>query len=310
MCICSQMSEDIPFDKSLALAPDTAEEVVPGVRRVMANNPGPFTFKGTISYIVGKGNVAIIDPGPDDPAHIGALLEAVRNETVTHIFVTHTHRDHSPAVPAIKAATGATVYAEGPHRAARPLHIGEHNPLDASADRDFVPDVALKDGTIVEGDGWRIEAITTPGHTANHMCYALKDTNILFAGDHVMAWATSIVAPPDGAMSDYMASLNKLAKRSETIYLPGHGPAITDAPRFVSYYILHRKAREASILHRLGKGETDIPTIVRAIYIGIDPRLTGAAGLSVLAHLEDLVARGMVETDGQPAVDGVYRLAR
>jgi glyoxylase-like metal-dependent hydrolase (beta-lactamase superfamily II) len=310
MGICSQMSEDIPFDKSLALAPDTAEEVVPGVRRVMANNPGPFTFKGTISYIVGKGNVAIIDPGPDDPAHIGALLEAVRNESVTHIFVTHTHRDHSPAVPAIKAATGATVYAEGPHRAARPLHIGEHNPLDASADRDFVPDVALKDGAVVEGDGWAIEAITTPGHTANHMCYALKGTNILFAGDHVMAWATSIVAPPDGAMSDYMASLNKLAKRSETIYLPGHGPAITDAPRFVSYYILHRKAREASILHRLGKGETDIPTIVRAIYIGIDPRLTGAAGLSVLAHLEDLVVRGMVETDGQPAVDGIYRLAR
>ena len=234
----------------------------------------------------------------------------MRNETVTHIFVTHTHRDHSPAVPAIKRETGATVYAEGPHRAARPLHIGEHNPLDASADRDFVPDVALKDGAVVEGDGWRIEAITTPGHTANHMCYALKDKNILFAGDHVMAWATSIVAPPDGAMSDYMASLNKLAKRSETIYLPGHGPAIKDAPRFVNYYILHRKAREASILHRLGKGETDIPSIVRAIYIGIDPRLTGAAGLSVLAHLEDLVARGVVETDGQPAIDGVYRLAR
>jgi glyoxylase-like metal-dependent hydrolase (beta-lactamase superfamily II) len=308
MGICSQMSEDIPFDKSLALAPDTAEEVVPGVRRVMANNPGPFTFKGTISYIVGKGNVAIVDPGPDDPAHIGALLEAVRNETVTHIFVTHTHRDHSPAVPAIKAATGATVYAEGPHRAARPLHIGEHNPLDASADRDFVPDVALKEGAVVEGDGWAIEAITTPGHTANHMCYALKGTNILFAGDHVMAWATSIVAPPDGAMSDYMASLNKLAKRSETIYLPGHGPAITDAPRFVSYYILHRKAREASILHRLGKGETDIPTIVRAIYIGIDPRLMNAAGYSVLAHLEDLVGRGIVATNGDPVISGKYRL--
>jgi glyoxylase-like metal-dependent hydrolase (beta-lactamase superfamily II) len=307
--LLAAMSEDIPFDKSLDLAPDTVDEVVPGVRRVMANNPGPFTFKGTISYIVGRGNVAIVDPGPDDPAHIGALLDAVRGETVTHIFVTHTHRDHSPAVPAVKAATGATVYAEGPHRAARALHIGEHNPLDASADRDFVPDVALKDGAVVEGDGWRIEAVATPGHTANHMCYALKDKNVLFAGDHVMAWATSIVAPPDGAMSDYMASLAKLAKRSETIYLPGHGPAIKDAPRFVNYYILHRKAREASILHRLSKGETDIPTIVRAIYIGIDPRLTGAAGLSVLAHLEDLVARGVVETDGQPAIDGVYRLA-
>jgi len=233
----------------------------------------------------------------------------VRNETVTHIFVTHTHRDHSPAVPAIKAATGATVYAEGPHRAARLLHIGEHNPLDASADRDFRPDVALKDGEVVAGDGWAVEAVATPGHTANHMVYALKEENALFAGDHVMAWATSIVAPPDGAMNDYMASLTKLAQRKETIYFPGHGPAIADAPRFVNYYILHRKAREASILYRLSKGETDIPTIVRAIYIGIDPRLTGAAGLSVLAHLEDLVARGLAETDGQPAIDGIYRLA-
>ena len=164
---------------------------MPGVRRIMANNPGPFTFKGTVSYIIGHGKVAIVDPGPDDEAHIGALLDAVRNETVTHIFVTHTHRDHSPAVPAIKAATGATVYAEGPHRAARLLHIGEHNPLDASADRDFRPDVALKDGEVVAGDGWAIEAVATPGHTANHMAYALKEKNALFAGDHVMAWATS-----------------------------------------------------------------------------------------------------------------------
>jgi glyoxylase-like metal-dependent hydrolase (beta-lactamase superfamily II) len=309
MGMCSRMADDIPYDKTLDLSPDTVDEVMPGVRRVMANNPGPFTFKGTLSYIIGKGKVAIVDPGPDDPAHVAALLDAVRNETVTHIFVTHTHRDHSPATPAVKHATGATVYAEGPHRAARPLHIGEHNPLDSSGDRDFMPDVRLRDGEIVSGDGWTIEAVTTPGHTANHMAFALKEQNLLFAGDHVMAWATSIVAPPDGAMSDYMASLNKLARRNEGVYLPGHGPAIRDASRFVSYYILHRKAREASILHRLGKGETDIPTIVRAIYIGIDPRLTGAAGMSVLAHLEDLVARGIVATDGQPAIDGVYRLA-
>jgi len=302
------MSDDIPFDKILDLAPDQVDEPMPGVRRVMADNPGPFTFKGTISYIIGRGKVAIVDPGPDDPRHIGALLDAVRNETVTHIFVTHTHRDHSPAVPAIKAATGATVYAEGPHRAARPLHIGEHNPLDSSGDRDFRPDVTLKDGEVVTGDGWSIEAVATPGHTANHMAYAFKDNSVLFSGDHVMGWSTSIVAPPDGAMSDYMASLNKLAKRNEAIYFPGHGPAITDASRFVHYYILHRMAREASILHRLSKGTTDIPTIVRAIYIGIDPRLTGAAGLSVLAHLEDLVTRGVVETDGPPAIDGIYRL--
>src|SRR6185312_5736823 len=273
----------------------------------MADNPGPFTFKGTMSYIIGRGEVAIVDPGPDDPAHVAALLDAVRNETVTHIFVTHTHRDHSPAVPALKRATGATVYAEGPHRAARPLHIGEQKALDSSGDRDFMPDVRLKDGEVVTGKGWSVEAVTTPGHTANHMAYALREKNVLFAGDHVMAWATSIVAPPDGAMSDYMASLNKLVRRGETTYFPGHGPAIGDASRFVNYYILHRKAREDSILHRLGKGETDIPSIVRAIYIGIDPRLVGAAGLSVLAHMEDLVTRGLVKTDGPPAIGGMYR---
>jgi glyoxylase-like metal-dependent hydrolase (beta-lactamase superfamily II) len=309
MLLTTRMADDIPYDKNLDLAPDTVDEVMPGVRRIMADNPGPFTFKGTLSYIIGRGKVAIVDPGPNDPRHIAALLDAVRNETVTHIFVTHTHRDHSPAVPAIKHATGATVYAEGPHRAARPLHIGEHNPLEGSGDRDFRPDVMLKDGEVVEGDGWAVEAVATPGHTANHMAYALRDKNALFAGDHVMGWATSIVAPPDGAMSDYMASLHKLAKRNEATYFPGHGPAIADAPRFVNYYILHRHAREDSILHRLAKGPTDIPTIVRASYIGIDPRLVGAAGLSVLAHLEDLVARGQVVTDGAPAVDGVYRLA-
>jgi hydroxyacylglutathione hydrolase len=303
-------SEDIPFNKKLDLVPGVVDEVAPGVRRVLCNNPGPFTFKGTVSYIIGKGKVAIVDPGPADDAHIKALLDAVRGETVTHIFVTHTHRDHSPAVPAIKAATGAIVYAEGPHRAARPLHIGENNPLDSSGDRDFMPDVRLKDGEVVEGDGFAVEAITTPGHTANHMSFALRGTDTLFAGDHVMGWATSIVAPPDGAMSDYMASLHKLAGRTEQLYLPGHGAAITDANRFVNYYILHRKAREDSILYWLGKGETDIPTIVRATYIGIDPRLVNAAGMSVLAHLEDLVARGVVATDGPPSILGRYRLLR
>jgi glyoxylase-like metal-dependent hydrolase (beta-lactamase superfamily II) len=303
------MADDIPFDKTLDLAPDTVDEVIPGVRRVMANNPGPFTFKGTMSYIIGRGKVAIVDPGPADDAHIAALLDAVRNETVTHIFVTHTHRDHSPAVPAIKAATGATVYAEGPHRAARPLNTGEQKRLDASGDLDFRPDVMLKDGAVVTGDGWSVEAITTPGHCANHMAYALRGTDALFAGDHVMAWATTIVAPPDGAMVDYMGSLAKLAKRPEQFYLPGHGPAIKEATRFVNYLILHRKAREDSILHRLGKGATDIPSIVRASYIGIDPRLVGAAGMSVLAHLEDLVTRGVVETDGPPSINGMYRLA-
>jgi len=302
------MSDDIPFDRSFDLAPETVDEVVPGVRRVLADNPSPFTFKGTVSYIIGRGQVAIIDPGPLDEAHIAALLDAVRGETVTHIFVTHTHRDHSPAVPRIKAATGAVVLAEGPHRPARPLHVGEAPRLDASNDTDFRPDRALHDGEVIAGPGWTIEAVATPGHTANHMAFALKEADLLFSGDHVMAWSTPVVAPPDGAMSDYMASLQKLARRSEPVYLPGHGGAVRDAPRFVAHYIRHRQAREASVLHRLAKGEADIPTLVRAIYIGLDPRLVKAAGLSVLAHLEDLVTRGLVVTEGEPSIAGRYRL--
>jgi len=305
----TRMSDDIIFDKSFDLAPGRAEEVVPGVRRILADNGGPFTFKGTLTYIIGKGKVAIVDPGPDDPAHIQAVLDAVRGETVTHIFVTHTHRDHSPAVPAIKAATGATVYAEGPHRASRPLNAGEAPRMEAANDMDFRPDHAMADGEVVSGDGFALQGVTTPGHTANHMAFALKGTDILFSGDHVMGWSTTIVAPPDGAMTDYMASLNKLARRNEGTYLPGHGGAIRQAPRFVAGLILHRKAREASILHRLAKGDADIPTMVRAIYIGLDPRLTAAAGYSVLAHLEDLVARGIVATDGDPVIGGTYRMA-
>lgn len=303
------MTDDIPFDKSFDLAPGRVEEVAPLVRRLVCDNPGPFTFKGTVSYIVGRGEVAIIDPGPDDARHAAALLEAVRGETVSHIVVTHTHRDHSPNVPRIKAATGATTFGEGPHRAARALHIGEHNPLDSSGDHDFRPDHAVRDGEVIAGRGWALEAIATPGHTANHMAYALAGTDVLFSGDHVMAWATSVVAPPDGAMSDYMNSLYRLGERAENVYLPGHGGAIRDARSFVRYYVDHRRGREASILHRLAKGAADIPTLVRAIYIGLDARLVGAAGLSVLAHLEDLVARGVVATEGPPSIAGHYRLA-
>ena len=303
------MNDDIPFDKSFSLAPDQVQEVAPGVRAIAVDNPGPFTFKGTVTYIVGRDQVAIIDPGPDDAAHIAALLDAVRGEAVTHIFVTHTHRDHSPAAAKIKAATGAPILAQGPHRLARPLHTGEMRRLDASADLDFRPDIALADGEIVSGRGWTLEAVATPGHTANHMAFAFKEPNLLFAGDHVMAWSTTVVAPPDGAMTDYMASLHKLARRGEPLYLPGHGASVRDAPRYVQHLIRHRQAREASILHRLGKGAADIPTIVRAVYIGLDPRLVGAAALSVLAHLEELVARGAVMTEGPPSIAGTYRLA-
>jgi glyoxylase-like metal-dependent hydrolase (beta-lactamase superfamily II) len=302
------MSDDIPFNRKLDLAPGVVDPVAPGVRRILVNNPGAFTFKGTLSYIIGHGKVAIIDPGPVDARHTAALLDAVRGETVTHIVITHTHRDHSPGAAAIKAATGAPSFAEGPHRPSRDLFIGETARLDAGGDTAFVPDHRIAHGDIIEGDGWALEAIATPGHTANHMAFALSGTGMLFSGDHVMGWSTSIVAPPDGSMSDYMASLHRLAARAERIYLPGHGDIIRDAPDFVTSYIAHRHGREASILHRLGKGETDLPALVRAIYIGLNPQLVGAAALSTLAHLEDLTARGLVVTDGPPSISGRYRL--
>jgi glyoxylase-like metal-dependent hydrolase (beta-lactamase superfamily II) len=301
-------NDDIPFNRDFPLKPGVVDEVRPGVRRVLCDNPSPFTFTGTVSYIVGRGNVAIIDPGPDNEAHATALLDAVRGETVTHILVTHTHRDHSPNTARLKAATGAPVYAEGPHRASRPYYESEKIATESGADRDFRPDIEVRDGDFIEGRGWALQAVATPGHTANHMAFAWPGQKLSFIGDHVMGWSTSIVAPPDGSMVDYMASLHRLTQRDENLYFSGHGPEIPDAQRYVRFLIRHREAREASILHRLSKGDADIPTMVRAIYIGIDPRLTAAAGYSVLAHLEDLVGRGIVATDGDPVIGGKYRL--
>ena len=303
------MSDDIPYNRVFDLEPGRAEEVAPGVRRIVANNPGPFTFKGTVSYIVGSGKVAIIDPGPDDPAHIAALLDAVRGETVTHIFVTHTHRDHSPGVPAIKAATGATVLAEGPHRASRPLHAGEAPRMEASNDTDFRPDRALADGEVVSGDGWTIEAITTPGHTANHMAFALKESDLIFSGDHVMGWSTSIVAPPDGAMSDFMNSLHKLASRPSRSICPA--TAARCATRRTSSPPTSSTATRAKPRSCTGSPRarpTSRPSCARSISGSIRGS-SGAAGYSVLAHLEDMTARGEVATDGPPSISGVYRLA-
>jgi glyoxylase-like metal-dependent hydrolase (beta-lactamase superfamily II) len=302
-------NDDVPFNRDFPLKPGVVDQVRPGVRRILCDNPSPFTFTGTNSYIVGTGKVAIIDPGPSNEAHAQALLDAVKGETVTHIIVTHTHSDHSPNTARLKAATSATVYAEGVHRASRPRYESEKGSSESGADRDFRPDVTVRDGDVIEGDGWALQAVATPGHTANHMAFAWPERKFLFVGDHVMGWSTSIVAPPDGSMIDYMASLEKLAARAEDLYFSGHGPEIPDAQRFVRFLIRHRQAREASIVHRLAKGAADIPTLVRAIYIGIDPRLTGAAGYSVLAHLEDLVARGIVTTDGDPVISGSYRVA-
>jgi glyoxylase-like metal-dependent hydrolase (beta-lactamase superfamily II) len=193
--------------------------------------------------------------------------------------------------------------------APRPRYEHDEVRNESGADREFMPDIRVRDGETIEGAGWALQAVTTPGHTANHTAFAWADRKILFAGDHVMGWSTSIVAPPDGSMIDYMASLEKLTKRDEELYFSGHGPEIPDPQRYVRFLIRHRQAREASILHRLAKGEADIPTLVRAIYIGIDPRLIGAAGYSVLAHLEDLVARGIVATNGDPVIGGTYRMA-
>ncbi|HTC97777.1 MAG TPA: MBL fold metallo-hydrolase, partial [Bradyrhizobium sp.] len=210
-------NDDVPFNKNFPLKPGIVEEVVPGVRRVLCDNPSPFTFTGTLSYIVGRGKVAIIDPGPDSEAHAKALLDAISGETVTHILVTHTHRDHSPNTGRIKQATGAPVYAEGPHRASRPRFESEkHNP-ESGADRDFRPDIQIKHGEVIEGTGWKLEAVATPGHTANHLAFAWPERKINFVGDHVMGWSTSIVAPPDGSMIDYMASLDRLAAREEDL---------------------------------------------------------------------------------------------
>jgi len=303
------MAEDIPFNREDAAVAGQVEQLSPLVRRILCDNPGPFTFKGTVTYVVGSGRVAIIDPGPDDPRHVAAVLDAVKGETVEAILVTHTHRDHSPATPAIKAATGAPVYAEGPHRAARPLNLGETNALDASGDKDFVPDIVLKDGDVVSGTGWTIESVFTPGHTANHMAFALREEETLFSGDHVMAWSTSIVAPPDGSMGDYMASLDKLRARGETLFWPGHGGPVREPAKFMRALSHHRKLREAAIMKRLASGDRQIPEIVAAIYEGLDPRLKSAAGLSVFAHLEDLVAKGLATSDGAPSLAGAFRPA-
>ncbi|MEI5677664.1 MULTISPECIES: MBL fold metallo-hydrolase [unclassified Mesorhizobium] len=281
-------------------------EIAPGVARLTVNNPSAFTFYGTNSYIVGRDTLAVIDPGPEDDAQYDALIRAISGRPVSHIFVSHTHRDHSPLAARLARQTGATVAAEGPHRAARPLRIGEINPLDASGDIDFRPDLVLRDGDIVEGDGWRIGTVLTPGHAANHAAFSLEGTGILFSADHVMAWATTIVAPPDGAMTDYMASLDKLLARDDHLLLPGHGGPVTKPQPFMRGLKAHRKMRERAILERLKSGDRSIPDLVAAIYRDTDPRLHGAAGLSVLAHLEDLVARGAAVTENEPSIDAIF----
>jgi glyoxylase-like metal-dependent hydrolase (beta-lactamase superfamily II) len=300
------MAVDIPFLREFSFEYGRLEPVAPGIRRIVARNPSPFTFKGTGTYVVGEGEVAVIDPGPELEEHVAALLAGLAGETVTHILITHTHRDHSPAAKALKTATGAATYGFGPHAGGKRGEAG----AEEGGDWDFVPDVAVNDGDAIVGANWRFEAVHTPGHTSNHLCFALPEQGVLFSGDHVMGWSTSVIAPPDGDMSAYMASLDKLLGRREAIYWPTHGPAITAPQPHVRAFIAHRREREAGILDCLAAGPQRIEAIVDRLYIGLGPGLHRAAGRSVHAHLLDLVARGIVEADGSSTIDAVYHIAR
>jgi glyoxylase-like metal-dependent hydrolase (beta-lactamase superfamily II) len=300
--------QDIPFDRSVPES-DGVAQVSPRIRRLTAPNPGPFTFTGTCTYIVGHGEVALIDPGPADERHIAAVLAAVRGETVRHIVVTHTHRDHSPAAADIRRATGAPIVGCALYEPARALAIGEINLLDAANDADYAPDIVLGDGETIATPQYTLSAVATPGHTMNHLAFALHEEEALFSGDHVMGWSTSIVAPPDGSMQAYMASLERLLGRSDRILWPGHGGPVNDPQRFVRALFNHRRFREAAILARVEAGDSAIETIVARIYTGLDPRLTTAAALSVFAHMEDLVNRGLVATEGPVTLTAAFRLA-
>ncbi len=286
-----------------------AQRVSPLVRRIVAPNSGPFTYKGTCSYVVGQGDVAIVDPGPSDPRHLDALLAAIRGERVRYVLVTHTHRDHSPAARALKDATGATIAGCAPY--APPADIRIVGPgLDASHDTAYAPDIALKEGERIALGHAEIEALETPGHTTNHLCFALLEEKALFTGDHVMGWSTTVIAPPDGSMTDYMASIEQLRRRDDAIYWPGHGKPVTSPARYLRALVHHRRAREAAIMQRIEAGDGTIREMVARIYESVDKRLHGAAAMTVFAHLEDMIARGLVESEGDATLSARYRKAR
>ena len=300
------MPVEIPYRRDFAFEYGRLEPVATGIRRIVARNPGPFTFKGTGTYVVGEGEVAVIDPGPDLAEHVAALLASLDGERVTHILVTHTHRDHSPAARALKEATGAPTYGFGPHAGGQRGEAGS----EEGGDWDFVPDIVAHDGDGIVGGNWRFEAVHTPGHTSNHLCFALPDAGVLFSGDHVMGWSTSVIAPPDGDMASYMASLDKLLGRRDRVYWPTHGPAITEPEQHVRAFIAHRREREMGIIECLKSGCDAIEEIVERLYVGLAPALRRAAGRSVLAHLLDLIGRDIVAADGPPTADARYRLRR
>ncbi len=271
------------------------EELEPLVRRVLAPNPSPFTYTGTQTYLVGTdAELAVIDPGPDDPDHIAALVAAIGDAKVVAIVCTHTHRDHSPAADPLKAVTGAPIIG------CAPLVIESDIPrADAPFDQSYTPDRVLSDGESITGEGWTLTAVATPGHTSNHLCFELEETKALFTGDHVMGWSTTVVVPPDGNMADYMASMEKIYERADRVYYPAHGAAVEKPQQLVRGMIGHRRQRERQILKHLADGPAVIPDMVAKMYVGLDPRLVPAAGQSVLAHLLDLENRDVVKDTGE-----------
>jgi glyoxylase-like metal-dependent hydrolase (beta-lactamase superfamily II) len=279
-------------DRSFACPYGVLETVSPLVRRIVARNPGPFTFLGTGTYLVGRGEVAVIDPGPLLPEHVEALLAGLVGEKVSHILITHTHSDHSPAAGLLKVATGAPCLGFGPHGA-----IGETG--ESGADLAFAPDVELADGDVVEGAGWRLEALHTPGHASNHLCFALEQERALFSGDHVMGWSTSVIAPPDGDMAGYMRSLERLAQRSDLVYWPTHGGPIREPKQHLAELIAHRRARREAVIGALSDRPARPDEVAAGIYRDLDPRLAGAAAQSVLAHLIELAAAGLALREGE-----------
>jgi glyoxylase-like metal-dependent hydrolase (beta-lactamase superfamily II) len=298
------MAVKIPFVRDMTFEYGAPQQVSPLIRRVVANNPGPFTFRGTGVYIVGRGEVAAIDPGPDDPAHLAALQHALEGERVSHIFVTHRHLDHSPAARPLAAATGAKIYASG----IAPKFSDDDFVAEAGDDLGFKPDIVVRDGDVFTGPGWTLEAVFTPGHTSDHMCLALREENALFSGDHIMGWSTTVVSPPDGDMDAYLASLDKIQARNFTTLWPTHGPPVTEVRAFINAYRAHRMDREAQIIERLRAGQTRIKDMVPVMYADVDPRLYPAAAHSVLAHMIRLVQTGRVRSDSALGLDSAYAL--
>ncbi len=298
------MASPIPFVREIDFEYGRLDEVSPLIRRVIANNPGPFTYVGTGTYIIGHGDVAVIDPGPMLPDHFEALKAAVAGEKVTHVLVTHGHSDHSPLARPFAEWAGCETWALG---GSVPTAKGE---LGSEDDPNFAPDRLLKDGDVISGPDWTLEAVATPGHTANHLCFALKEENALFSGDHIMGWSTTIVAPPDGDMGDYMASLKKVQDRNYDSLWPTHGSPIRhDVHGFIEAYMAHRRGREVAILDHLNRGETSIRDMVAVMYADVEKRLHPAAALSVLGHMRELVKQGVVRSpDAVPQVGSVYHL--